>query len=217
MRLLRHATNDNLQRDCFAKFARNDCHSSKESAGAVEFLAMTNKERNSQFIRLVEEKNEKNRSFWSSRSCLFFFTAQAATPECPELQIGLRRDFGYASGTGKIQGTFTISASGPHGFEAGDFLPGWATDGGGPASRHLRCASAPTPIAWASILFPPWATPAAGASCESNSISCGIRDRQRGLGGRAEDPGADVEPGLRCDAAHDRRDGVLFRSDGRRS
>jgi hypothetical protein len=32
---------------------------------------------------------------------------------CPELQIGLRRDFGYASGTGKIQGTFTISASGP--------------------------------------------------------------------------------------------------------
>jgi hypothetical protein len=42
-----------------------------------------------------------------------FFTAQAATPECPELQIGLRRDFGYASGTGKIQGTFTISARGP--------------------------------------------------------------------------------------------------------
>ena len=41
------------------------------------------------------------------------FTAQAATPQCPELQIGLRRDFGYASGTGKIQGTFTISASGP--------------------------------------------------------------------------------------------------------
>jgi hypothetical protein len=41
------------------------------------------------------------------------FTVQAATPECPELQIGLRRDFGYASGTGKIQGTFTISASGP--------------------------------------------------------------------------------------------------------
>ena len=41
------------------------------------------------------------------------FAVQAATPECPELQIGLRRDFGYASGTGKIQGTFTISASGP--------------------------------------------------------------------------------------------------------
>ena len=40
------------------------------------------------------------------------FTAQAATPGCPELQIGLRRDFGYASGTGKIQGTFTISARG---------------------------------------------------------------------------------------------------------
>jgi hypothetical protein len=38
--------------------------------------------------------------------------AQAVTPGCPELQIGLRRDFGYASGTGKIQGTFTISASG---------------------------------------------------------------------------------------------------------
>jgi len=28
----------------------------RKSAGAVEFLAMTNKERNSQFIRLVEEK-----------------------------------------------------------------------------------------------------------------------------------------------------------------
>jgi len=41
------------------------------------------------------------------------FTVQAATPQCPELQIGLRRDFGYASGTGKIQGTFTVSASGP--------------------------------------------------------------------------------------------------------
>jgi hypothetical protein len=40
-------------------------------------------------------------------------TAQGGTPECPELQIGLRRDFGYASGTGKIQGTFTISARGP--------------------------------------------------------------------------------------------------------
>jgi hypothetical protein len=43
----------------------------------------------------------------------FFFAAQAGTPECQGLQIGLRRDFGYASGTGKIQGTFTISASGP--------------------------------------------------------------------------------------------------------
>jgi len=43
----------------------------------------------------------------------FFITLQAATPACPELQIGLRRDFGYASGTGKIQGTFTISARGP--------------------------------------------------------------------------------------------------------
>ena len=40
-------------------------------------------------------------------------TAQTGTPECTELQIGLRRDFGYASGSGKIQGTFTISASGP--------------------------------------------------------------------------------------------------------
>ena len=39
--------------------------------------------------------------------------AQAATPGCPELQVGMRRDFGYASGTGKIQGTFTISAYGP--------------------------------------------------------------------------------------------------------
>jgi len=39
--------------------------------------------------------------------------AQTAIPGCPELLIGLRRDFGYASGTGKIQGTFTISASGP--------------------------------------------------------------------------------------------------------
>jgi hypothetical protein len=43
----------------------------------------------------------------------FFFATQAGTQECPGLQIGLRRDFGYASGTGKIQGTFTISASGP--------------------------------------------------------------------------------------------------------
>ncbi len=43
----------------------------------------------------------------------FYFTAQAATPVCPELQIGLQRDFGYSSGSGKIQGTFTISASGP--------------------------------------------------------------------------------------------------------
>ncbi len=34
-------------------------------------------------------------------------------PSCPELQIGLRRDFGYSSGSGKIQGSFTISASGP--------------------------------------------------------------------------------------------------------
>jgi DNA-directed RNA polymerase subunit RPC12/RpoP len=42
-----------------------------------------------------------------------FAMAQAATPGCLELPIGLRRDFGYASGTGKIQGTFTISASGP--------------------------------------------------------------------------------------------------------
>lgn len=42
---------------------------------------------------------------------LFSFR-QAPTP-CPELQIGLRRDFGYSSSSGKIQGTFTISASGP--------------------------------------------------------------------------------------------------------
>jgi hypothetical protein len=39
--------------------------------------------------------------------------ALTPTPGCPELQIGMRRDFGYASGTGKIQGTFTISANGP--------------------------------------------------------------------------------------------------------
>jgi hypothetical protein len=42
-----------------------------------------------------------------------FSMAQAITPGYPGLQIGLRRDFGYSSGTGKIQGTFTISASGP--------------------------------------------------------------------------------------------------------
>jgi len=37
---------------------------------------------------------------------------QAPTP-CPELQIGLRRDFGYSSGSGQIQGSFTIRAYGP--------------------------------------------------------------------------------------------------------
>ena len=42
-----------------------------------------------------------------------FFLLGLTDQSCPELQIGLRRDFGYSSGTGKIQGTFTISASGP--------------------------------------------------------------------------------------------------------
>jgi hypothetical protein len=98
---------------------------------------MSNEERNSQFIRLVEEKMKSIALFVISLLSLFFFeprsscvipdrmagathfasashlnSARAATAECPELQIGLRRDFGYASGTGKIQGTFTISARG---------------------------------------------------------------------------------------------------------
>ena len=32
-----------------------------------------------------------------------------------QLQIRMRRNWGYSSGTGKIQGTFTITASGPDG------------------------------------------------------------------------------------------------------
>jgi Bacterial Ig domain len=59
------------------------------------------------------EEKMKRFSFLVFVFTSFLFTTQAATPECPELQIGLRRDFGYASGTGKIQGNFTISASGP--------------------------------------------------------------------------------------------------------
>jgi len=36
-----------------------------------------------------------------------------AAAQQPELQLNLRRDFGYSSGSGKIQGTFTMKASGP--------------------------------------------------------------------------------------------------------
>jgi DNA-directed RNA polymerase subunit RPC12/RpoP len=55
----------------------------------------------------------KRTAFFMIFLAYLLFTVQLVTPGCPELQIGLRRDFGYASGTGKIQGTFTISASGP--------------------------------------------------------------------------------------------------------
>jgi hypothetical protein len=36
-----------------------------------------------------------------------------AQEEEPELQLSMSRDFGYSSGTGQIQGTFSIKASGP--------------------------------------------------------------------------------------------------------
>lgn len=42
-----------------------------------------------------------------------FFPFSQAQAQTDQLKIGLKRDFGYNSGAGQIQGTFTISASGP--------------------------------------------------------------------------------------------------------
>ena len=42
---------------------------------------------------------------------LSFFTTRAQSDE--DLILSLRRNFGYSSGTGKIQGTFTITITGP--------------------------------------------------------------------------------------------------------
>ncbi len=41
------------------------------------------------------------------------FLASPAAAQQTGLQLNLRRDFGYSSGTGKVQGTFTMRASGP--------------------------------------------------------------------------------------------------------
>ena len=35
------------------------------------------------------------------------------TPPSPALQLSLSRNFGYSSGTGEIQGTFSMKAAGP--------------------------------------------------------------------------------------------------------
>ena len=46
-------------------------------------------------------------------SFLFLITTANGNFQEDQLQIRMRRNWGYSSGTGKIQGTFTIKASGP--------------------------------------------------------------------------------------------------------
>ena len=46
-------------------------------------------------------------------SILFFFISLTPIQQEEQLEIRLRRNWGFSSGTGKIQGTFTIRASGP--------------------------------------------------------------------------------------------------------
>jgi hypothetical protein len=44
---------------------------------------------------------------------LFLISTPKARFQEEQLQISMRRNWGYSSGTGKVQGTFTITASGP--------------------------------------------------------------------------------------------------------
>jgi DNA-directed RNA polymerase subunit RPC12/RpoP len=46
-------------------------------------------------------------------SLLFFITFIAPKQQDEQLEISLRRNWGFSSGTGKIQGTFTIRTNGP--------------------------------------------------------------------------------------------------------
>lgn len=46
-------------------------------------------------------------------SLLLFIVSMAATQQDEQLEISLRRNWGFSSGTGKIQGTFTIRTRGP--------------------------------------------------------------------------------------------------------
>lgn len=46
-------------------------------------------------------------------SILFLISTPKASFQEEQLQISMRRNWGYSSGTGKVQGTFTITASGP--------------------------------------------------------------------------------------------------------
>ena len=46
----------------------------------------------------------------------------SAQNEIPELKLSLSRDFGYSSGTGRIQGTFSMKVSGPQELERVVFL-----------------------------------------------------------------------------------------------
>ena len=99
-----------------------------------------------------------------------FLTAQAATPECPELQIGLRRDFGYASGSGKIQGTFTISASGPADLQRVIFyLDGHPLGDVGKPPFSLRFST--DSYGLGEHTFSALGYTGSGRKCESNSLS----------------------------------------------
>ena len=46
-------------------------------------------------------------------SLLFFIVSLAPNQQDEQLEISLRRNWGFSSGTGKIQGTFTIRTNGP--------------------------------------------------------------------------------------------------------
>ena len=46
-------------------------------------------------------------------SILFLISSLTAVQQEEQLQISMRRNFGFSSGTGRIQGTFTIRTSGP--------------------------------------------------------------------------------------------------------
>lgn len=55
--------------------------------------------------------------------CLFIAPVSAlAQEEEQELQVSMSRDFGYSSGTGQVQGTFSIKASGPDSLVKVEFL-----------------------------------------------------------------------------------------------
>jgi hypothetical protein len=65
------------------------------------------------FLLIEDHKMKKTAWFVIISLILLFVVTPVMAQNNDELKLGLRRDFGYSSGTGKIQGTFTIKATGP--------------------------------------------------------------------------------------------------------
>jgi hypothetical protein len=82
------------------------------------------------FLLIEDHKMKKTAWFVIISLILLFVVTPVMAQNNDELKLGLRRDFGYSSGTGKIQGTFTIKATG-----------------------LSSCALLPTTTAWENIYF----------------------------------------------------------------